>query len=375
MQVVGFADVVLIERRRFRAGGDEGAALHHAIAVDRIRQARIDARGWQVGGAIGRGGARAVEPRFVRISQAGIVFARIEPVQVGRDAVGQLGGDAQRRADGGAVVVDIAEIGQLRFDIAARKRHIIGGAQRLTGGRHGAVIGDRPLIAVGVLEFRSLGLLMVVGEAGGHRHLIVEIVGADQRADRGPVVLALIHRHAEIAAQRPADRLLQRVAGLQIDGAAQAAFGDRGLGVLIDVDAADFLGRNTFQRAILRAAAGATARAFARDIEFLAGQEDVAIQGGQILAQAVDQHRGADALRAVDLYAGQALKGLGDVLVGHLADIFRCDRFDRQVGVTLIVEGFLLGGAETGDHDFLDIAARSGRLLGEHRAGDQKGES
>ena len=52
----------------------------------------------------------------------------------------------------------------------------------------------------------------------------------------------------------------------------------------------------------------AAARGFAGDVELLAGQEDVAVQGRQVLPQPVDQHSGALTSRPVDLDARQALQ-------------------------------------------------------------------
>jgi hypothetical protein len=219
-----------------------------------------------------------------------------------------------------------------------------------------------------ILKFSVERLLIIVGDAGREGQDITEFVAADQGCVRRPLILPLSIGFAEIAAQSQTIGPREWITRLQIDRAAEAAFGHRGLRILVHVDAADFLARYAFERVVLGVATRALIRAFARHIKFFAGQKHVTVECRQVLSQAIDQYRGAFAGRAaIDLHAGQALQRFGHILVRHLADVLGRHGFDRQIGVALCVQCALQRSAKARDHDFRELVAGIGGCRGSGR--------
>jgi hypothetical protein len=148
-----------------------------------------------------------------------------------------------------------------------------------------------------------VSFLIVIGHTAREGQTVVQLERTHQGTDGSPLTPALAVRLAEVAADRESIGLRQRITCLQVDRAAQAAFRDRGTRVLDDIDPADLLARDAFEGLVLGVAASAATGTFTRDIELFAGEKDVAVQRGQVLAQAIDQHCGALTLGAVNLHA------------------------------------------------------------------------
>src|SRR6202041_3805713 len=92
----------------FRAVRVERATLNDSVGVDGVGQRGVDARD-----GLSRGRALTVEPGLIRITVGGIVFARVEPIEFGGDAVRHLRRDAERCAFVVAKIEDIREVTQL----------------------------------------------------------------------------------------------------------------------------------------------------------------------------------------------------------------------------------------------------------------------
>ena len=135
-----------------------------------------------------------------------------------------------------------------------------------------------------------MSLQIAVREARIECQSIIDLVGSDHCGIRRLVVLPLSVRFAEQAAERQAVGREQRIGGLQIDRAAEAAFGERRIGILDDVDAAHQFARDGLQRTVLRVAAGAAAGGFAGHVELLSRQKHIAVQRREVLPQPVDEY-------------------------------------------------------------------------------------
>ena len=113
----------------------------------------------------------------------------------------------------------------------------------------------------------SLGV--VVGHAAGDGEVVAELEAADQGAHRGHAAIRILRLGAaSVAGEIQSHILRERGARLDIDDAAQAAFAILRRGILDDVDAADFLARDAFQRGVLQAGIAAAAGGFACDVDF-----------------------------------------------------------------------------------------------------------
>src|SRR5690606_33380347 len=166
------------------------------------------------------------------------------------------------------------------------------------------------------LDAVGLGGQLGVREVGQEAHLAdagLPAVGEQERGRRtrvlGLVAVVVVHAAGDLAA-----RLVERLAGAQVDRAAQPALDDLGRGVLVDVDAGHQLRRD-----LLEAQAAATVGA-----EHVAAVELAAHEG-----QAADHHAAAFGREVVGIVtrreagnrdAGNALQGFGDAAVRQGAD-------------------------------------------------------
>jgi hypothetical protein len=165
---------------------------------------------------------------------------------------------------------------------------------------------------------------------------------------------------------------VQRLAGFDVDHPDRATFDEPGLRGLVDGHAPDQLRRE--QRVAHAAAA-------ARDVLGVpvAARHGVAVQrrecqGVRCATQAHAVVFAEAALGAAgrgDVDARYALQRVGDVLVGHLADVFGGDYLHHRVGVPLLVDRLLQRTANAGDDHGLQLlglglggrGSRRGRLL------------
>src|SRR5690606_6070919 len=176
------------------------------------------------------------------------------------------------------------------------------------------------------LDLDAVGLRgqLRIGDVGQEAHLAHAGLPAvaEQERGGGPRVLGLVAVVVVDAAGDLAPRLVERLAGAQVDGAAQAAFDDLGVRVLVHVHAGHQLGGD-FLEADAAAAVGA---------EHVAAVELAAHEG-----QAADHHAAAFGREVVgivarreagDGQAADALEGFGDAAVGQRADVFGGHRID-----------------------------------------------
>src|SRR6185312_9292766 len=82
---------------------------------------------------------------------------------------------------------------------------------------------------------------------------------------------------AQVRGQIQPVALRERGTRAQVDRAAQAPFTIGGIGILDDIDAADFLTGNAFEGCVLDVAACAATRGFTRGIELPTGEEDFTV--------------------------------------------------------------------------------------------------
>ena len=206
-------------------------------------------------------------------------------------------------------------------------------------------------------------LFVVVRDAGGDGEVVAELEAAHQSSYRSHAPFRIRGLGAaRIAAEVQAHLLRQRGARLQIDDTAQAAFTILRGGILDDVDSADFFARDAFEGCVLEAAVAAAARGLTRYVDLPAGEEHLAVQSDEVVAQSVDQHLRALAAGTVDGNARQALQRLRHVLVGHLADILGNHRLDRLDRDALGIQGGLQRLAVARDDDLHEIVRRVGLL-------------
>src|SRR5439155_17567938 len=163
-----------------------------------------------------------------------------------------------------------------------------------------------------------------------------------------------------------------------------AAFDQVGRRALVDSDLAHELRRQQ------READAAAHRLELIEDEPVAGGYAVAVD--QRLRQARAGAADADAVVLVEaalaaggrtgIHAGDALDRVGDIFVGHLADVFGGDDFDDRVGVALGGQRLLARCANAGDDDGLELGGGLGgaggfgrrsrrRLLGKRVGADQ----
>ena len=117
---------------------------------------------------------------------------------------------------------------------------------------------------------------------------------------------------------------------------------------LVHVDAADEVGRHVLQRET------------AAD----AGEYVAAVPGRGAVGQSADGDAVRFAAAAVgDLYAGDALQGFNDVVVGQLADVFSDDRLEHLSGFFLVLEAFRQCFANAGDDHGFNFLRIRGRCL------------
>src|SRR5690606_38442826 len=159
----------------------------------------------------------------------------------------------------------------------------------------------------------------------------------------GAAILRLVAAVVIDAGRDLAAGLVERHAGAQVDGAAEASFDDLGRGVLVHVHAGHQLGRD-----LLEAQPTAAVRA-----EHVAPIELAAHEG-----QAADHHAGAFRREVVgivarreagDRDAGDALERLGDAAVGQRADVLGGDRVDDLVRLLLDLLRTHDAAADAGD--------------------------
>ncbi len=281
----------------------------------------------------------------------------MEPAQARGDAVGDARLDPERSALVVTVIDDVGEIRELRIDVvlAVGQRRQARRCQR-AGVRARRRIGRQPGRPILVLEFLGMSFLVVEGHARGEADAVAELVRPDQHAGGQLARSALRGRLPEISAERESLGTGQWIARLQFDRAAETALGHRGVRILEHVDAGYEFARNPLERPVLRIAACTPAGALARHVELPAGEKQVPVQRRQILTQSVDQHLRAFALgTAVDLYTRESLQRLGDILVGHLADVLGGNHFNRQVRFPLDVQRILQRLAISGDDDLRQL--------------------
>ena len=179
-------------------------------------------------------------------------------------------------------------------------------------------------------------------------------------------------------------RIVERLAGDEVDRARDAAFDHVGGDVLEHFDTAEQFGRDVVE--------GQGPAAI--------GREDVApVQLGPDIGEAADDDAGAfdreavrivGAFEAADVHTGDALQRLGDRPVGQRADIFGVDGVDDSVGFALEILGRFQRAAEAADDDrvlavlddgFVVVVRRilsEGRLRGdqcEAGCGGERGDS
>ena len=120
---------------------------------------------------------------------------------------------------------------------------------------------------------------------------------------------------------------VQRVAGFDVDDAADAPFLDIGLGAFHHLDLADDI---RGQHQVIETARGVE---LIEDKPVGRGQRVSVVQGArQVRRRAADADPLALAILAVDDHAGHALYGFGQVFVGKFAHIFGRYHVDHGVG-------------------------------------------
>jgi hypothetical protein len=181
------------------------------------------------------------------------------------------------------------------------------------------------------------------------------VAPADQAVDQVVVFLGALAALAfQAAGEVQALLHLERTAGAQVDGAADARQGVGRVGRLVDQHLVHQLGGHVQQVRLGRAhVAGA--------------QILLAVQQGDDLGQAADVDRRAFAGVTLDLHARNALQRVGDGGVGQLADVFRRNRVDDRGFAPLDVDRAHLRAADAGDDDFLDLRGRRPARPGRRR--------
>ena len=272
--------------------------------------------------------ANLTEPSCVRMSRsewnhcASISVASCRPKR-----------DGERRAQTLALLITIRRVAIFRREVVLRHRRAV------------VAIREPPAAAVLTAEYVRLELLLVVGHRCHDGQALAELVTEHQRAERLPALAAV--GVAQVAGQlRTAQR--ERAARFQVDDAAETALALRGVRRFVDIDAAEQLGRDAFERI------GFADVAFALRVELQAAQEDVVVEQRHVLIQAADAGLGALPVGTIDRDAGQALQRLGHVLVRELADVLGGHRFDDLVGVALVLQRIGQRGAEARDDHFLE---------------------
>ena len=316
---------------------------------------------------------RVVVPLVQAGDQLGVALLRGRAAGVRDDRAG-LGRRQQRER---RVAVGLGPRGRRSRQHVERRGRVEGAAGRQRRLEH-----RRARVGVGrhrarLVRERLVGRVVEVGEAviaraGRVRHLdrvrfvgqhrvrrvdddaqaaIEEFVGQDQVRVRLPDLVegALRTGHA----QRCKGLLeVQARARLDLDAAAQRAFGHVGGGTLDDVDALDQVGRELAEFGAPAGAAavhvGAAGRLHALPVDLDAGE-----------VGAVAAHGHADAfaeIAAVERDAGHARNRFAHVAVGEGADVLGDDRIDRGGRVLLAVDARLLRGARGDDLHLRDLA-------------------
>ena len=191
-----------------------------------------------------------------------------------------------------------------------------------------------------------------VGDRGEQAEPAVEEgVGDQEGAARVPGIGEVVIAH--LAARRHDEAaIVERAAGLQVDGRAERAFVHFRRRALAHGQPAEQLGGEHVE--IEAAAAVGAARAVGA-----AGRrqrlELVEADAGEIGAEAAHRDRAAFAGVAVDRHAGNALQQFGEVLVGEVGDVLGDDDVDDAGVVALGAQRRGQRRAEAGDDDLVVV--------------------
>src|SRR5690606_10143907 len=220
--------------------------------------------------------------------------------------------------------------------------HAVGQALGLLGRRAAATRERLDLDAVG------LGRQLRVREVGEEAHLAGAGLPAvaEQERGRGAAILRLVAAVVIDAGRDLAAGLVERHAGAQVDGAAEASFDDLGRGVLVHVHAGHQLGRD-----LLEAQPTAAVRA-----EHVAPIELAADEG-----------------QAADPTAGAALVRIGGAAVGQRSVVRGGDRVDALVRLLPDLLRAPDAAADAGDDDRVQFPGRVGALRGGAARGLREG--
>jgi hypothetical protein len=240
--------------------------------------------------------------------------------------------------------------------------------------QHGAGVDDVPAAAHAIGEARGRvapHIALLLEDLGDHAQafgLVLPVeAGVELRA--GLVGQGGVHQ-ADAGEGAEALALFERLARRHVDGAGQTAVGDIGLRGLVD--------RGLVQhRAGHQAQAGrAAARALVGDVPVAAAHR-VAVEQDQRHVRVGAAHRHLLGLVVVGAHrhTGHALQAVGEVLVGHLADLERGDHVDVGAGVALVDQRALERGTDAGHHHLVELGRGLGHigLLGEGRQADEGG--
>ena len=190
---------------------------------------------------------------------------------------------------------------------------------------------------------------------------------ADQRRSLDIALLRAIIVEIAKLARHGEGLQLQRLAGHDIDRAADRTFVDARFGRLVDIDPADQLRREQ------RIVEGAARRV---EDEPVGRRHGLAVQQGAVERRigAQDRYLFALAELAVDGDARHQRQRFGDIGIGEFADIFRGNAVDDRVGVTLDVDRLGERGAITGDDDIsgICIGVRRGSIASLRMRGTRK---
>src|SRR5690348_14047838 len=125
-------------------------------------------------------GALTVEPGLVGVGEARVVLFRVQPGELCSDGMGEL----ERHTEIGALdetfVMDVTEIGQLRIDVRLRQGAEISRVRRPGIGARERGVGDRPLVAILVLELLDMRSCLVVRNTPVEGERVVYLESDDQ---------------------------------------------------------------------------------------------------------------------------------------------------------------------------------------------------
>ena len=322
----------------------------------------------------GRGAGSRDRNPFVEIAagpkRADKAGAHVQAIEIGAEAEGAegplfptvlVGGAIELRRDE-ELAVSAAPLAGERDALALAVIFVVEEVERIgdIGGRRSAraeaVVDDR---GTAVLHALGRGPHLGKGEVGHNSELADPGLPA-VAVEAGEFGRRLLRDVAVIDVEGRLDQLARRVerhAGAKVDAAGDAALDHLGGLVLVSVDAGHQLRRDV---APTQAARGVGAERVAA-VEFgadlrKAADDDAGRLGGEV-------GRVAGRGEAVDGDSRNALKRLGDRLVGEGADVGGGDRIDDGVGVALDVGGGLQSATLAGDDDRV-VSLRSGIGVG-----------